>query len=56
MDEQITTYQIGCATVHIHGGPLNPEALKPIFAKFMADVYREKARKADIEQETDQAG
>ena len=46
MDDIVTTYEIGNATVRIHGGPLDPEKLKPIFARFMEGVYQDRRRAA----------
>lgn len=64
MEDIVTTYEIGNATVRIHGGPLDPEKLKPIFARFMEGVYLDRqraaraaeAKAAETKEEDDRAG
>lgn len=58
-NETVTTYQIGNATVRIHGDPdrLDREKLADIFGDFMTRVYdfrAEKAREADEAQQDHQ--
>lgn len=47
-NETVTTYQIGNATVRIHGDPakLDREKLADIFAEFMREVYDFRAQQA----------
>lgn len=52
-NETVTTYQIGNATVRIHGDParLDREKLADIFAGFMREVYDFRAQQAQAKQE-----
>lgn len=59
MDDKITTYQIGRATVHIHGDreKLDMEQVKTAFAHFMTQVYQDREeQEAAQEDETGHAG
>lgn len=57
-NETVTTYQIGNATVRIHGDParLDREKLADIFAEFMREVYDFRAERAkESEAQDDQS-